>query len=157
MASNSQVIIRAGTAEDSSQIADVYIASRKDALPNLNEAHDEQDIRRWIGTWFANEGNVYVAEIDNLIVGLLRVIGDDLDQLYLKPGYYRHGIGSRLLNRAKDVSPGKLTLFTFQVNRRARTFYESHGFRIVDFNDGSRNEEKEPDILYEWVREAQTN
>lgn len=142
---------RAATKEDASNIVKLYIASRKDALPTLNEVHTDEGITRWItNTWFEKAGEVYVAETDGLIVGVIRVIGDDLDQLYLLPGYYRHGIGSQLLQKAKELSPERLTLFTFQVNQRARAFYEKHGFRIVDMNDGERNEEKEPDILYEW-------
>jgi hypothetical protein len=27
---------------------------------------------------------------------------------------------------------------------------QSHGFRAVEFTDGSANEEREPDVLYEW-------
>jgi ribosomal protein S18 acetylase RimI-like enzyme len=44
--------------------------------------------------------------------------------------------------------------FTFQRNESASAFYEAHGFRIVDLNDGSRNEEGEPDVLYEWLAGA---
>lgn len=39
----------------------------------------------------------------------------------------------------------------FQRNTGARAFYERHGFVAVDFNDGSRNEEKEPDATYRWT------
>ncbi|MGE3511045.1 MAG: histone acetyltransferase, partial [Vicinamibacterales bacterium] len=34
-----------------------------------------------------------------------------------------------------------------------RVFYERHGFVAVAFGDGSGNEERCPDILYEWMRE----
>lgn len=49
------------------------------------------------------------------------------------------------------MSPRRLRLFTFQRNERARAFYEARGFVPIDFNDGSRDKEGEPDILYEWV------
>jgi GNAT superfamily N-acetyltransferase len=79
---------------------------------------------------------------------------EDLDQLYLKPGHYRRGIGSQLMAKAKERSPRRLHLFCFQRNLRARAFYESHGFVIADLNDGSRNVEGEPDILYVWQASA---
>ena len=91
------------------------------------------------------------------MVGFLTLIGDDLDQLYLRPRYYRRGIGSLLLTKAKERSAERLRLFTFQRNERARAFYEAHGFRIVNLNDGSRNEEGEPDVLYEWLGEQTTS
>ena len=34
---------------------------------------------------------------------------------------------------------------------RARLIYEKHGFVVAKETDGSRNEEKEPDVLYRWV------
>ena len=89
-------------------------------------------------------GETWVARLDGHVVGFLTLIGDDLDQLYLRPGYYRRGIGSLLLTKAKERSAGRLHLFTFQRNERARAFYEAHGFRIVNLSDGSRNEEGEP-------------
>jgi GNAT superfamily N-acetyltransferase len=88
------------------------------------------------------------------VLGFMALDGDELDQLYLRPGYYRQGIGSRLLALAKRESPGRQRLYTFQRNARARAFYEAHRFRAVDLNDGSRNEESEPDVQYEWAVEA---
>ena len=37
-----------------------------------------------------------------------------------------------------------------QQNERARRFYEARGFRAVEFTDGEANEEKTPDVRYEW-------
>jgi GNAT superfamily N-acetyltransferase len=78
------------------------------------------------------------------------VAGDRLDHLFVRPGYYRQGIGDRLLAKAKEISPQRLQLSTLQRNERARAFYEARGFVPISFGDGSDNEEREPDILYEW-------
>ena len=51
---------------------------------------------------------------------------------------------------AKERSPGGLGLWTFQVNKPAHRFYERHGFAVVRYTDGSDNEEREPDVRYEW-------
>ena len=136
---------------DHPQIADLYVASRADALPHLHRMRDDEQDRDWIRTTVLQHGDTWVAKSGEQVVGFLNLIGDDLDQLYLLPGWYRAGIGSRLLAVAKAASPARLHLYTFQINARARAFYESHGFRAVRFGDGSFNEEKEPDILYEWV------
>jgi hypothetical protein len=58
-----------------------------------------------------------------------------------------------LLDKAFALSNGRLQLFTFQRNTGARSFYEVKGFRAVEFNDGSCNEEREPDIRYVWDRQ----
>lgn len=73
-----------------------------------------------------------------------------IDQLYVKPGFTGGGIGSRLLALAhRSLSP-PFRLYTFQANAGARRFYERHGYEPVEFSDGSTNEEKCPDVLYEW-------
>ncbi len=59
-------------------------------------------------------------------------------------------IGDQLLARAKELSPARLELHTFQRNAPARRFYEARGCVAVDFNDGSRNEEREPDVRCQW-------
>jgi len=50
---------------------------------------------------------------------------------------------------AKATS-ASLLLWTFQKNARARRFYEAKGFVAVDQTDGGTNEEREPDVLYQW-------
>ncbi len=146
-----QAILRPAVAADAFEIAEVFLASRQDALPYLPTLHSDEETRRWIPEIVMQRSEVWVAELDGKIVGFLSVAGEHLDHLYVRPGYYRQGIGDRLLVKAKAMSPQRLRLFTFQRNERARAFYEARGFVLIDFNDGSRNEEGEPDVLYEWA------
>jgi GNAT superfamily N-acetyltransferase len=97
---------------------------------------------------------VWVAELGGVVVGFVSVAGDHLDHLYLLPGFYGRGIGSLLLDKAKELSPGRLRLWSFQRNDRARVFYEARGFVAIRSTDGSQNEEHEPDVLYEWKDSA---
>ena len=48
------------------------------------------------------------------------------------------------------LCPEGLTLWIFHDNVRARRFYEARGFIASEFTDGSRNEERTPDVLYKW-------
>ena len=45
-----------------------------------------------------------------------------------------------------------LKLWVFQQNTPAIGFYSRRGFHLVEPRDGSGNEEREPDALYEWRR-----
>jgi GNAT superfamily N-acetyltransferase len=74
----------------------------------------------------------------------------EIDQLYVDPPTQGHGLGSRLVDLAKQCYPVGLQLWTFQINATAQRFYERHGFVVVDRTDGSGNEEREPDIRYRW-------
>ncbi len=56
----------------------------------------------------------------------------------------------RCSTRPSDRRPDGFALWVFQQNDGARRFYERHGLRLVRETDGSGNEERTPDALYEW-------
>jgi GNAT superfamily N-acetyltransferase len=152
-----EVCISPAVATDAAEIGELYLASRNDALPFLRRIHSDEQVRAWIANVLLVQCRVWVARREQRIVGFLALNKDELEQLYVLPDHYRSGVGSSLLEIAKAESSGRLCLFTFQRNPRARAFYESQGFRIVDWNDGSRNEEREPDMRYEWVAGARND
>lgn len=84
------------------------------------------------------------------IVGFAALDGTVLDHFYLSPDARGRGIGSALLAAVKEASPEELSLHVFQRNLAARAFYERHGFVAGELDDGSRNEENEPDLTYRW-------
>ena len=152
MSATPAITIERASPRDAEEIAALYLASRAQALPYLRRVHSDDEVRGWIAHVRLATGETWVAREAGRILGFLCLDGEDLDQLYLLPGQFRRGIGSLLLAKAKELSPERLILFTFQRNETARAFYERHGFRLVDLNDGERNEEGEPDALYEWRR-----
>ncbi|BCB21086.1 GNAT family N-acetyltransferase [Bosea sp. ANAM02] len=152
MSATPAITIERASLRDAGEIAALYLASRAAALPWLRRVHSDDEVRGWIAHVRLATGETWVAREAGRILGFLCLDGEDLDQLYLLPGQFRRGIGSLLLVKAKERSPERLHLFTFQRNAAARAFYERHGFRLVDLNDGERNEEGEPDALYEWRR-----
>jgi GNAT superfamily N-acetyltransferase len=114
--------------------------------------HTDDEAGRWFADVVLPERDVQVAvDPDRSVLGVLVLDDGWVDQLYVDPDHLGKGIGSRLLSVAKERSPEGLQLWTFATNHRARNFYEQHGFVITDRTDGSRNEEKAPDILYRWT------
>jgi len=88
------------------------------------------------------------------VIAFMASTPQKISQLYVHVDRQRQGIGSILLNRAKRESEGVLRLFTFRVNRRARRFYEHHGFRVVRF--GFEEHWQLEDVEYEWSATIQT-
>jgi GNAT superfamily N-acetyltransferase len=84
------------------------------------------------------------------VVGFIALEGSYVEHLYVAPAHQGIGIGDALLQKAKELRPGGLLLWTFERNHRARTFYEKRGFVAIEFADGSRNEERTPDVRYQW-------
>lgn len=144
------VEIRKAHEGDTAEVAELFVASQADALPFLAKLHTEDETRAFIANEVFLNCEVWVAVEAGRIVGMMALAGTHLDHLYLLPSEYRRGIGTELLDKAKELSPEKLTLYAFQVNARARAFYEHHGFIATEFGDGSGNEAGEPDVLYEW-------
>jgi putative acetyltransferase len=74
-----------------------------------------------------------------------------VDHLYVRPACHGRGLGTALLDQAMKTHPA-LRLWAFQNNEQAIAFYSARGFREIERTDGSRNEERMPDILFEWRR-----
>ncbi len=97
---------------------------------------------------------VWVAEIDQRIVGLLALDKGHIDQLFVDPDRLRTGIGTALLEHARACWPTGLSLFTYQRNTMARRFYLKHGFEPM-YVGMSPPPASTPDVKYVW-RPART-
>jgi ribosomal protein S18 acetylase RimI-like enzyme len=152
------VVLRVATPRDAAAAAEVYLASRRAFLPFAPPAHSDDDVRRHFASDLIPSGLVTVAVTrggGGPLVGVMAISRSAgvgwIDQMYLLPSAVGRGIGGRLLEHARSSLGSPIRLYTFQANDGARRFYERHGFRVVAFGDGSQNEERCPDVLYEWV------
>jgi ribosomal protein S18 acetylase RimI-like enzyme len=147
-------VLRRARPTDGPGIADVYVRSFGTALPSIRLVHTEAEVREHFATTVTNEQETWVAvdrdHDEEKVMGFVALGDDGVDHLYVAPEHAGRGVGSALLDVAKRERPDGLRLFTFQVNTRARAFYEHRGFEVVDLNDGDRNQEGEPDVLYAW-------
>jgi GNAT superfamily N-acetyltransferase len=140
---------RAGP-EDAEAAAEVWLASFAAALPTVRRAHTDDEVRDWMARVVVGRLETWVAETGGEIVGLMTLHEGWIEQLYLRPDWRGRGLGRRFVSLAKERSPGGLQLWCFQVNGPARRFYEGNGFVAAELTDGAGNEEREPDIRYEW-------
>ena len=143
------ITIRPAAAADAAAVADVYLSSFH-ATYDFPLAHTDGEVLAWIGETVAGGGTWVAVDEMGTIVAMMEVRPGELDQLYVRPDRLGQGIGRRLLDVARERSPDGLTLYTFQVNDRARRFYERNGFVADWFGDGSANEERQPDVRYVW-------
>ena len=147
-------MLRRAGPEDADALAASLRAAMREAMPWLPELHTPDDDRRFLREQILPEKEVWVAEPDGTVVGFtaLGTRGgvEFMEHLYVAPEHQRRGIGSALMEKGKTLRPAGFRLWVFQRNAGARDFYERHGLRLVELTDGSGNEEKEPDALYEW-------
>ena len=143
------MLVRRAQRGDDDEIAAVFIAalSGMTYLPNVYT--DEQN-RSFIRDVMLPNNEVWVAEEDGVIVGFTGFGDGRVRHLWVAPEHQNHGIGTTLLDVAKQRSPNGLDLWVFQRNAGARRFYERHRFQLAELTDGERNEEHEPDARYVW-------
>jgi GNAT superfamily N-acetyltransferase len=82
--------------------------------------------------------------------GFALLRGDTLWHLYVRPEALGTGVGHELFEHVVAQRPEGFDFWVFQANDRARRFYEAHGAVAVELTDGSGNEERTPDVRYEW-------
>lgn len=131
--------------------AAVHRASFDHALPLLAGLHTPDEDRVFYRTQVFSSCQVWGAEKQGKLVGIIAFREGWIEQLYVLPDAQGQGLGGDLLAVARATFT-PLCLWTFQCNRRARRFYELNGFVALRETDGSDNEENEPDVLYRWAR-----
>lgn len=150
------VSLRPALLADAPAVAELLLLSRKTFLPYLRQVHSDADVQQWVAGTLIPSGGVSVALSDHgTMLAVLALSRDEaglgwIDQLYLHPDAILHGLGSVLLTEAMRLLGPTIRLYTFQLNTGARRFYQRHGFEAIALTDGQGNEERCPDVLFEW-------
>lgn len=148
------IILRTATHADAAAVTNIYLTSRKELLAFAPLAHSDANVYKWIHDLLIPTNLVFVAEKNGAIIGMMALFKDQnigwIEQLYLLPSTVGQGVGKLLVNKAKTTLGSPIRLHTFQENIHAKRFYEQNGFQLLSLSDGSTNEEKCPDALYEW-------
>lgn len=147
------ITLRRATLADARAVTDVFLRSFH-ATYAFPLAHTDDEVGEWVRTRLVPQMETWVAVDDTTepdhVVGFMTVAPGWLEQLYVDPRRLGAGIGRLLLDKAKERQPHGLLLWTFQVNDRARGFYERNGFTVVRYGTESNNEEGQPDVQYWW-------
>jgi GNAT superfamily N-acetyltransferase len=148
------VELRRARDEEIEPVTRLFIRARNE-MDYLPAVPDEAAVP--IAARIREHEEVWVAEEDGRLLGFLgieasRNLGGAavLEKLYVEPVEQNRGVGSALLDKAKELRPDELYLWVFQKNP-ARKLYERHGFCLVKLTDGADNMEHEPDALYRWT------
>ena len=140
-------MIRRATADDVEEIVAIFEPSFAllDFLPQLH-THEENLA---FFSRCARDGEAYLHGRG------CAILDDDwLTHLYVHPDEIGTGVGHALFKHVTTLRPKGFQFWVFQQNERARGFYEAHGAVAVEFTDGSGNEERTPDVRYEWKPSA---
>ncbi|MEH7178307.1 GNAT family N-acetyltransferase [Neobacillus vireti] len=129
------------------QTVEMWRDSKERAI-GQKEIHSIENHIHFLNHILPEQFQIDLALIDDKVVGMIAYNEREISQLYIHIDYQGIGIGQTLLNKVKEQSSGRLTLYTFEVNENAQRFYGKNGFKII--SRGHENEENLPDIQYEW-------
>lgn len=141
-------VLRPATPLDAGDVGAI-LSAWIDETPWMPRIHTRAEDISFAGM-MVERGWVTVAE-EQTMTGFMAREGAIIHALYVAPDARGQGVGSCLLTEAQH-SADHLSLWTFQENTRAQTFYERHGFAETMRTEGDRNDEGLPDILYQWRR-----
>ena len=129
----------------------VWHESKRRAFPyvEIQQSYTMQDDESHFRDVVAKDCQVWVAEDEGVIQGFIAMKAYLIDQLFVRVGSQRSGVGASLLGKARQISPKTLRAYTFRKNVAARAFFEKEGFVMVA-EGVSPPPENEPDLLYSW-------
>ncbi|WP_165821119.1 GNAT family N-acetyltransferase [Nocardioides gansuensis] len=151
--SRSDVLLVPASVDELPDVAEVYLEARAaaEALGAFPPGvHSPHEVREWVRSWDLSTREVWIALLDDQLVGFVNLTTTWLDGLYVAPSAQGAGIGSALLDLVKGLRPGGFGLWVFECNTPAREFYARHGLVEVARTDGRDNEERSPDIHLAW-------
>jgi len=141
-------VLRPATVADAPACAHVYIRSKASAMPEVPEPHSQSEVATWMAETAITSMDVWVADLDGVVVGQMMLEAGWLHHLYIDPAWTGLGLVDEFMALLGRRQPGPMELWAFQSNLRGRRFYERHGFVAAEFTDGETNEEHWPDVRY---------
>ncbi|MHC4938675.1 MAG: GNAT family N-acetyltransferase [Planctomycetota bacterium] len=135
--------------EQEAELVAMWRASFERAL-GTTDPHPIEDQLEYLRTSVVPHYRVRVVLDQGVIIGFLAANREEIAQLYVHVDHQGRGVGTMLLDIAKQESGGRLALYTFARNEGARRFYEKRGFRIVE--RGFEPDWQLEDLRYEWTR-----
>jgi putative acetyltransferase len=105
-------------------------------LETWQQAYPTIDFAARVGWWrerwrheLVPNASILVAEQADALIGFVTIDpAGYLDQLVVAPDHWGSVLATALLDRAKQLSPGKITLLVNADNARAIRFYQRNGF-----------------------------
>lgn len=119
-------MIRAYQEQDLESVLAVWYSASQVAHPFLDEDFFAQE-RQNIATMYIPNAETWVYELDDIVVGFVSLIGNEVGGLFVDAEHQRQGIGHSLMDKARSIRDD-LMLDVFKDNLVGRRFYEKYGF-----------------------------
>ena len=141
-------MIRKAEPKDISRIAEILVFTKRMKYRSIFH-NDEYSFNELQVVKVADEFNdpelldkVWVYD-DGIVKGMIHLEGKEIAELYVDYFFWKEGIGSKLIEFAKEKFDVK-SVWTLEKNGDAIRFYEAHGFKL---NGKRQLEEGTPEYI----------
>ena len=141
-------MIRKAEPKDLSRIAEILVFTKRMKYRSIFH-NDEYSFNELQVVRVADEFNdpelldkVWVYD-DGIVKGMIHLEGKEIAELYVDYFFWKEGIGSKLVEFAKEKFDAKV-VWTLEKNADAIHFYEKHGFKL---NGKKQLEEGTPEYI----------
>lgn len=119
-------MIREFQAKDTDALVAIWLSANSLAHPFLEEAFVTQEENN-LRTLYLPNAETWVLVENEVPIGFIALIGDEIGGLFLEPSAHGRGFGKALVDHAVDIR-GPLRVEVFEKNAIGRRFYERYGF-----------------------------
>ena len=141
-------MIRKAEPKDLSRIAEILVFTKRikyrSIFHNDEYSFNELQVVKLVEEYGNSKAldNIWVYD-DGIVKGMIHLEGKEIAELYVDYFFWKEGIGSKLVEFAKEKFDSKF-VWTLEKNKEAIRFYEAHGFKI----NGKRHlEEGTPEYI----------
>ena len=141
-------MIRNAEPKDLSRIAEILVFTKRikyrSIFHNDEYSFNELQVVKLVEEYGNSQvlDNIWVYD-EGIVKGMIHVEGGEIVELYVDYFFWKEGIGSKLVEFAKEKFDAKF-VWTLEKNEDAIRFYEAHGFKL---NGKRQLEEGTPEYI----------
>ena len=141
-------MIRKAEPKDISRIAEILVFTKRikyrSIFHNDEYSFNELQVVKLVEEYGNSQvlDNIWVYD-EGIVKGMIHVEGGEIVELYVDYFFWKEGIGSKLVEFAKEKFDAKF-VWTLEKNEDAIRFYEAHGFKL---NGKRKLEEGTPEYI----------
>ncbi|MGZ2368179.1 N-acetyltransferase [Ancylomarina sp. YFZ004] len=123
-------MIRKYKNSDIEEILEVWYQASRMAHPFLDADFMGMEKRNIRDIYIPNT-STWVFEKEELVLGFISMMGNEVGAIFVRPDYHGKGIGRQLMDFVSDFHD-EMEVEVFERNSVGRTFYDKYGFELLE-------------------------
>jgi putative acetyltransferase len=123
-------MIRKYKESDIDEILEVWYQASRMAHPFLDADFMGMEKRNIRDVYIPNT-STWVFEKEELVLGFISMMGNEVGAIFVRPDYHGIGIGRQLMDFVSDFHE-EMEVEVFERNNVGRAFYDKYGFELLE-------------------------